>query len=73
MILSKYWYILADDPYLKNDISEKPVTTFRRAGTLKNSLAPSNFNKTNHRISVVNTRGGVYKACTDTGYPWSHP
>lgn len=41
----KYWNILKNDPYLKDAIPNKPPIINRRAKTLKNVLAPSNFNR----------------------------
>lgn len=39
-ILKKHWPILMNDPHLKMRIPERPKITFRRAKTVKNTLAP---------------------------------
>lgn len=38
--LRKHWYILQDDPYLQKIITSEPTMIYRRAKTLKSTLAP---------------------------------
>lgn len=42
-ILQKHWHILLNDPHLQKCIPPNPPIIYRRAKTLKNKLAPSEF------------------------------
>lgn len=44
-ILEKNWHLLLSDPYLKEIIPKRPPMIFKRAKTLKNKIAPSNFSR----------------------------
>lgn len=44
-ILSKYWHVIKNYPYLQDLILEKPRIKYRRARTLKSKLAPKDFLK----------------------------
>lgn len=44
-IMSKHWYVLKNDSYLEQVISDKPCIIYRRAKTLKNVLAPSHMRR----------------------------
>lgn len=56
-IIKKYWHIHRGNPYLKDNITKQPRIVFRRAKTLKNVLAPSDFMSAD--TDVVRVTSGV--------------
>lgn len=51
-VLTRNWFILWNDPVLKELVPERPRLTFKRALTIKNILAPSHLKQPNSLAMV---------------------
>lgn len=66
-VLNKHWSLLKNDPCLKTLVPDKPKLTFRRATTIKNTIAPSRLRAKTE--TVIPTNLGNKKGCFKCLHP----